>query len=157
MVKHKREYVENDAADQSAEVEIEGGEGEGDDDNSSSQDVSEDIESESSQSSESEEDSSEEEEDEDPEDNTVNVTMAFRDPTEADFHGLKALLQTYLDGAPYSCSELVDTIIKQVSLRTTGVLLSFIVTIYQARHGMQHPQCFAKPACGRANFLCILE
>jgi protein BCP1 len=45
---------------------------------------------------------------------TVNVDFEFYDPKEIDFLGLKALLQTYLDGETYACSELVDTIIKQV-------------------------------------------
>ena len=44
----------------------------------------------------------------------VDVDFEFFDPQEVDFHGLKALLQTYLDGSPYNCSELVDTVIKQV-------------------------------------------
>lgn len=44
----------------------------------------------------------------------VDVDFEFFDPQEIDFHGLKALLQTYLDGSSYSCSELVDTVIKQV-------------------------------------------
>lgn len=44
----------------------------------------------------------------------VDVDFEFFDPQEVDFHGLKALLQTYLDGSSYSCSELVDTVIKQV-------------------------------------------
>ena len=47
----------------------------------------------------------------------VNVDFEFFDPQEVDFHGLKALLQTYLDGDTFSCSELVDTIIKQVLLQ----------------------------------------
>ena len=46
----------------------------------------------------------------------VKVDFEFFDPQEIDFHGLKALLQTYLDGDTFSCSELVDTIIKQVRL-----------------------------------------
>ena len=44
----------------------------------------------------------------------VDVDFEFFDPQEVDFHGLKALLQTYLDGGTFSCSELVDTIIRQV-------------------------------------------
>lgn len=57
---------------------------------------------------------SEELEDEDPDDTTVDVTLEFFDPKKADFLGLKALLQSYLDGRAYACSELVDVIIKQV-------------------------------------------
>ena len=44
----------------------------------------------------------------------VDVDFEFFDPQEIDFHGLKALLQTYLDGSTFNCSELVDTVIKQV-------------------------------------------
>lgn len=44
----------------------------------------------------------------------VNVNFQFFDPQEKDFHGLKALLHTYLDGQQYDSSGLVDTIIKQV-------------------------------------------
>lgn len=44
----------------------------------------------------------------------VNVDFEFFDPQEIDFHGLRALLQTYLDGTAYDCSELVETVIKQV-------------------------------------------
>ncbi|KAL3161071.1 hypothetical protein ABBQ38_009454 [Trebouxia sp. C0009 RCD-2024] len=43
----------------------------------------------------------------------VDVDFEFFDPQEVDFHGLKALLQTYLDGSTFNCSELVDTVIKQ--------------------------------------------
>ena len=46
---------------------------------------------------------------------TVTVDFEFFDPQEIDFHGLKALLQTYLDGEAFSCSELVEAIIQQVS------------------------------------------
>ncbi|DBB08274.1 TPA: hypothetical protein ACH3X3_008448 [Trebouxia sp. C0006] len=48
----------------------------------------------------------------------VDVNFEFFDPQEVDFHGLKALLQTYLDGSPYNCSELVDTVIKQKTVGT---------------------------------------
>ena len=54
--------------------------------------------------------------DEDPEDDSVDVTLEFFDPKESDFQGLKALLQSFLDGAAFAVSELVDTIINQVSL-----------------------------------------
>ena len=49
----------------------------------------------------------------------VDVDFEFFDPQEVDFHGLKALLQTYLDGSTYNCSELVDTVIKQVRCSAT--------------------------------------
>ncbi|GAB4823115.1 hypothetical protein N2152v2_010161 [Parachlorella kessleri] len=45
---------------------------------------------------------------------SINVDFEFYDPQEKDFHGLKALLHTYLDGEQYNCSELaaVGTVIK---------------------------------------------
>ena len=121
MAKHKREELED--GDHGGEGEI--GEDGQEEDDSSSQDVSEDLGSEDSETSGSEEEDeddeeSSEEEDEDPEDDTVNVNLGFRDPAEADFHGLKAQLQNYLDGAVFSCSELVDTIIKQVGCNKTS-------------------------------------
>lgn len=51
--------------------------------------------------------------DEDPFDK-IDVNFEFFDPKEQDFHGLKALLHTYLDGQQYDNSQLVDTIIAQV-------------------------------------------
>ena len=44
----------------------------------------------------------------------INVEFEFFDPKENDFHGLKTLLHSYLDGQQYDCSGLVDAIIKQV-------------------------------------------
>lgn len=61
---------------------------------------------------------SESEESEDDEEgaafDSINVDFEFFDPQEKDFHGLKALLHTYLDGEQFNCSELVDAIINQV-------------------------------------------
>lgn len=58
---------------------------------------------------------SESEKEKDPEDDDiVNIDFEFFDPAEIDFHGLKSLLRTFLDGEDFGCSELVDTIIKQV-------------------------------------------
>eukprot|EP00882_Tetradesmus_deserticola_P020570 GHRQ01022224.1.p1 GENE.GHRQ01022224.1~~GHRQ01022224.1.p1 ORF type:complete len:254 (+),score=93.39 GHRQ01022224.1:84-845(+) len=55
--------------------------------------------------------------DEDPFDQ-IDVNFQFFDPKESDFHGLKALLHTYLDGQQYDSSPLVDTIIAQSSVGT---------------------------------------
>lgn len=84
---------------------------------SEAEDVSEDLSEDSETSSDSslQEDSSDEE-DEDPADNSVDVTLEFFDPKEEDFQGLKSLLQNFLDGEGFAASELVDTIIKQVSI-----------------------------------------
>ena len=43
----------------------------------------------------------------------VQVDFEFHDPRESDFLGLKALLHSYLDGQDFSCSELVDAVIRQ--------------------------------------------
>ena len=51
-------------------------------------------------------------------DSTVDVTFEFFDPKESDFHGLKALLQNYLDGQEFALSELVDMTIRQASPNT---------------------------------------
>ena len=49
---------------------------------------------------------------------SVQVDFEFQDPKEIDFHGLKALLGNYLDGAEFSSSELCDAIIKQSTVGT---------------------------------------
>ena len=81
--------------------------------------VVEDIEEEEEEESEDSDVvdvSSEEEEDEDDKDafKEINVDFEFFDPKEIDFHGLKALLGTYIDGGSLDTSELADTIIAQV-------------------------------------------
>ena len=55
------------------------------------------------------------EDDGEQDDSTVDVTFEFFDPKENDFHGLKALLQNYLDGQEFALSELVDMTIRQAS------------------------------------------
>lgn len=57
---------------------------------------------------------SDSESDQEGEKEIVDVDFEFFDPQEGDFHGLKALLNSYLDGKAYSCSELVETLIQQV-------------------------------------------
>ena len=48
----------------------------------------------------------------------VNVDLEFYDPSGIDFHGLKALLRSLLDGDDFhGCSDLVEAIIRQVPLR----------------------------------------
>lgn len=51
---------------------------------------------------------------------TVDVTLEFYDPSGKDFHGIKALLQSYLDGRTYAVSELVETVIQQVRTWKAG-------------------------------------
>ena len=46
------------------------------------------------------------------------VDFEFQDPTEIDFHGLKALLGNFLDGAEFSSSPLCDAIIAQKTVGT---------------------------------------
>lgn len=59
----------------------------------------------------------------------VDVDFEFFDPQEVDFHGLKALLQTYLDGSTYSCSELVDTVITQVRASRCTRMVNIMVSL----------------------------
>lgn len=45
----------------------------------------------------------------------VNVELEFFDPSEIDYHGLKMLLRSLLDGEDFpGCSDLVEAIIRQV-------------------------------------------
>ena len=44
----------------------------------------------------------------------VDVDFGFYCPQEKDFQGLRMLLQGYLDGQQWACSDLVDAIIQQV-------------------------------------------
>ncbi|GMH32410.1 hypothetical protein BSKO_00244 [Bryopsis sp. KO-2023] len=48
----------------------------------------------------------------------VEADFEFFDPQERDFHGLKALLNNYLDGGEFNCGELVDAIIQQSRVGT---------------------------------------
>ena len=79
------------------------------------------------ESEESEEEDSEEESDSEDEvdldgssddEEEIMVDFEFQDPTEIDFHGLKALLGNYLDGAEFSSSPLCDAIIAQKTVGT---------------------------------------
>ncbi len=45
----------------------------------------------------------------------VNVELEFFDPSEIDYHGLKMLLRSLLDGEDFQgCSDLVEAILRQV-------------------------------------------
>lgn len=54
----------------------------------------------------------------DDDDELVQVDFEFYDPIEQDFHGIKVLLQLYLDGEPFQVSELVDFVIQQKRVGT---------------------------------------
>lgn len=55
----------------------------------------------------------------------VNVDLEFYDPSEIDYHGLKMLLRSLLDGEEFQgCSDLVDAIIRQVLSLTEPVWYS---------------------------------
>jgi protein BCP1 len=59
----------------------------------------------------------------------VIVDFEFFDPKEIDFHGLKALLGSYLDGDSFETSELADAIISQVDpelLPISGVMADIL-------------------------------
>lgn len=91
-------------------------------DNSSEQELSSedlvDSSSDSEDGSSSGPDVSDEEKVEDSDDpdkfDKIDVNFEFFDPKESDFHGLKALLHSYLDGQQYDSSQLIDAIIQQV-------------------------------------------
>eukprot|EP00878_Enallax_costatus_P020519 GHUV01021696.1.p1 GENE.GHUV01021696.1~~GHUV01021696.1.p1 ORF type:complete len:140 (+),score=28.14 GHUV01021696.1:494-913(+) len=68
--------------------------------------------------------------DEDPF-NQIDVNFEFFDPKEQDYHGLKALLHTYLDGQQYDNSQLVDTIIAQVGASLLAVIRQQYLDAYQ--------------------------
>jgi protein BCP1 len=118
----KRKTMEK--AQQAAEAEQQKQQNKHEADSEEDEEVSEDGSSEygsegsSSEGDDSAPEVSDEQEDEDSPDedpfDQINVDFQFFDPKESDFHGLKALLHTYLDGQQYDSSPLVDTIIAQV-------------------------------------------
>ncbi|GIM06579.1 hypothetical protein Vretimale_10805 [Volvox reticuliferus] len=117
--------VEDDNNDKSASEGDDESAGEGSDEGESDED--EDSSEGESDGSDSDDDScpeasSSEAESEDDEEGEaykeVNVQFEFFDPQERDFLGLKALLNTYLDGQQYDCSGLVDAIIRQTAVGT---------------------------------------
>lgn len=78
----------------------------------------------------------------------VDVDFEFFDPQEVDFHGLKALLQTYLDGSTFNCSELVDTVIKQVLLQCV-VNLAMSITLTPAAVALYSTVCLCRKQLGQ--------
>eukprot|EP00241_Pyramimonas_parkeae_P021757 CAMPEP_0114312440 /NCGR_PEP_ID=MMETSP0059-20121206/20436_1 /TAXON_ID=36894 /ORGANISM="Pyramimonas parkeae, Strain CCMP726" /LENGTH=244 /DNA_ID=CAMNT_0001436835 /DNA_START=27 /DNA_END=758 /DNA_ORIENTATION=+ len=48
----------------------------------------------------------------------VDVDFDFYDPKPADFHGIKTLLQNYLDAQPFDVSQMVDAILEQTTVGT---------------------------------------
>ncbi|CAI9264250.1 unnamed protein product [Lactuca saligna] len=67
----------------------------------------------SSSSSENEDSSSE---DEDDFEGAVQVDFVFYDPKPDDFHGVKVLMQTYLDNKEWDLTSFVDLILQQTSV-----------------------------------------
>jgi protein BCP1 len=93
---------------------------ESNDDDSSAPEVStsEDDEDEDDDDSSTSGSSSSDDEDEDEKDKSkkkkeLNVDFQFFEPAERDFHGLRALLGSYLDGKGYDVGSLVDAVIAQ--------------------------------------------
>jgi hypothetical protein len=116
---------------------------ESDDNGGGSEEASSESGSEGSSSSEDDsapevsgEQEDEDSPDEDPFDH-IDVNFQFFDPKESDFHGLKALLHTYLDGQQYDSSPLVETIIAQVCCRRP---------IYRLVNDLSSA-CFARNSC----------
>ena len=62
----------------------------------------------------SEADEDEDDEGDDTKQEEIVIDFEFFQPKEIDYHGLKALLFTYLDGQQYDTAGLVNAILKQV-------------------------------------------
>eukprot|EP00798_Chlamydomonas_sp_ICE-L_P005813 gene5814-6100_t len=101
--KEEQEHKE----EEEAEEEEEHAEGESGDESSSDGD-SDDFPSVSS----AEEDDSDDDSD-GPDEKEIIIDFEFFGPKEIDYHGLKSVLNTYLDGLQYDCAGLVNAIIKQ--------------------------------------------
>lgn len=89
---------------------------------------SESYESTGDEGSEEEEDTSDVEEsdaDGDGGDEQVETMFNFQEPKEDHFHGLRNLLQNYLDGQEFDVSGLVDLILKQVVSHLPNRCFSF--------------------------------
>mmetsp|Transcript_15350 Transcript_15350/g.18500 ORF Transcript_15350/g.18500 Transcript_15350/m.18500 type:complete len:402 (+) Transcript_15350:127-1332(+) len=101
-----------------------GGNEDGDDGGAGPEDEDDDDEDDEGVSGSEEEDDDEDDEDDDEEDDEsehdeeVNVDFEFFDPKPDDFHGIKQLMQNYLDGKVYNSSELCDILIAQTSVGT---------------------------------------
>ncbi|KAI5083045.1 hypothetical protein GOP47_0002788 [Adiantum capillus-veneris] len=63
-------------------------------------------------------DTNDSDEEDDDSQEIVNVDFEFFDPKEEDFHGVKALLRTYLDDATWDLSGFVDIILGQPTVGT---------------------------------------
>lgn len=118
---------DEDDSDDDDDYEGEGGSDEGDEGESGDSDDDEDGSDEDEQSSGDSEDSfpsasSDEAESEDDEDGEaykeIDCAFEFFDPQERDYHGLRALLGTYLDGQQYDLSGLCDAVIRQTAVGT---------------------------------------
>jgi len=131
----------------------------------------EEEEEESSSSGEEEEDSDDsslgpENEDGDEEDvdgeagdeEEIQVDFEFFDPKEMDFHGLKTLLVSYLDGAEYNSGELCDLIINQPTVGTVikteldaedplGVLTVFPLDLYKSSQALKQVLAWIQNKC----------
>ena len=69
----------------------------------------------------SEADEDEDDEGEDTKQDEIVIDFEFFQPKEIDYHGLRALLFTYLDGLQYDAAGLVNTILKQVRYHALNV------------------------------------
>lgn len=123
MGKRKHEETEQTAKQQEPEEAVASEEADSDEGSDMPSDSESDEEPSSGSSSGSEDGSSGPEVSDDAEDadsddpdafDKIDVKFEFFDPKESDFHGLKALLHSYLDGQQYDSSPLIDAIIQQV-------------------------------------------
>jgi protein BCP1 len=111
---------EEDEEDGSSAPEVSTSEDDDDDDGTSSGATSSEDDDDESDDPSSSSSSSDEEDDEDDEHDgkrkkkkELQVDFRFFEPAERDFHGLRALLGSYLDGQGYDVGGLVDAVIAQ--------------------------------------------
>ena len=67
------------------------------------------------------------------------MDIEFFDPKEADFHGVRTLVQNLLGGAEFDASQLADAIITQVPLL---VIFMYFSTDSHIQFNPIHTACF---------------
>ncbi|KAL3692542.1 hypothetical protein R1sor_006193 [Riccia sorocarpa] len=88
---------------------------------------------------------------------TVNVDFEFFDPKPTDFHGVKALLKSYLDDTAWDISEFVDIFLAQTTVGTViktsdddnpiGILTAFNLARYKDLRCMEEIHKFLLKNC----------
>ncbi|KAJ7569542.1 hypothetical protein O6H91_01G083000 [Diphasiastrum complanatum] len=88
----------------------------------------------------------------------VNVDFEFFDPKESDFHGLQALLRSYLDDVAWDLTTFVELILAQTTVGTViktaedespiGFITALNLERYKAHSCMQEIRTFLMEKCG---------